>query len=33
MSEAAFDREKFALKRELHELLSNLHIGPKIAQR
>ena len=32
MSDAAFDRRMFALQRELHELLSNLHIGPKITQ-
>ena len=29
MSEAAFDREKFALQRVLDELLPNLHIGLK----
>ena len=33
MSDTAFDRGKFALQRELHELLPNLSIGPKIDQR
>jgi hypothetical protein len=33
MSDAAFDRETFALQRVLDELLPNLSIGPKISQR
>ena len=33
MSDTAFDRGKFTLQRELHELLPNLSIGPKIDQR